>query len=205
MVESAEVGDGDDIARATVNLARRWRVAVETQMSTRLVVVDHVSTKDTDKMTFAKGDDVIGAVSSDRADDALSKGILPRRLLCADYFRDVEDSHLFPKHPAVDGVLVAVQVSRFRSVAGKRFDDLLCGPFVRWVPRDVHVDDPAAVVRENDEAVEGFEREARNHEEVAGGSHRHVVDQERAPCLGWLFLVPDHVLGDGGHRDFVAE
>ncbi len=47
VVESAEVGDGDDCARAGLNLARCWRVALEAQVSTRLVVIGRVAKKHT--------------------------------------------------------------------------------------------------------------------------------------------------------------
>ncbi len=63
-MQSAEVRDGDDVAMARFSLARQWRVALETQVRTRLVVVGRVVAKDTDEVPLAEGDDVVGAFPS---------------------------------------------------------------------------------------------------------------------------------------------
>ncbi len=81
VVESAEVRNRDDLAGSVFDRAWRWRVATETQVSARLVVVSRVSKQDPKEMTFAEGDDVVGALSTNRSDDALRVGILPWRLL----------------------------------------------------------------------------------------------------------------------------
>ncbi len=52
VVQSAEVGDGDDFTRPVFDLARRRRVAHQAQVRSRLVVVGRVSTKDTDEVAF---------------------------------------------------------------------------------------------------------------------------------------------------------
>ncbi len=66
----------------------------------------------------------------------------------------------------------AMEVPRHLLVAGKRFDDLLCGPLVGGVLRDVHVENSSAIVREDNEAVDGLESQRRHHEEVAGCGDR---------------------------------
>ncbi len=88
--------NGDDIAGALLHHARRWRIPVESHVRTRLVVVGRVTTKHTDQMTFAEGDDVVSALAADGADHALSKRILPWRSPGADDFLDAERSHLLP-------------------------------------------------------------------------------------------------------------
>jgi hypothetical protein len=45
-----------------------------------------------------------------------------------------------------------------------------------------------------------------SHEEVAGRRHRHVVADERSPALSSLGIaMPDHVLGNGGRANVMAE
>ena len=51
------------------------------------------------------------------------------------------------------------------------------------MPRDVHVDNPAAIVGENDEAVQRFEGQRRDDEEVAGRGHGHVVGEDAVSRL----------------------
>lgn len=78
MVEPADVRCGDDFTGAVFNLARHWRVGLKTQMTARLVVVGRVSKQDPHEVTFAEGDDVIGAFSPDGTDNAFDVRILPR-------------------------------------------------------------------------------------------------------------------------------
>ncbi len=72
-MQPTEIRDGDHFAGALLHGARRWRIPVEGHVRPGLVVVDRVATKYADQMTFAEGDDVIGALPADRADHTLGK------------------------------------------------------------------------------------------------------------------------------------
>jgi hypothetical protein len=50
--------------------ARYWRVLVQSQVSTRFVVIIHVRMQNVAQVSFTKDDDMIKAFSSDRADQS---------------------------------------------------------------------------------------------------------------------------------------
>ena len=49
----------------------------------------------------------------------------------------------------------------------------------------------------NHEAVQQFEANGRDHEQVHGGNVWRVVSQKGPPSLTWRSASLDHVLGDG--------
>ncbi len=61
-----------------LNFSRRWRVAVERLMWAIRVVVLEVLDQETDQMLLSEHDDVIEALATDRADQALCVSVLPR-------------------------------------------------------------------------------------------------------------------------------
>ena len=72
------------------NRARDRGVAIEGEVSARTVIVVDVLTQDAEEMSLAKSDDVICALSSNRADDSFAVLILPGALSTCD--------HLFKSH-----------------------------------------------------------------------------------------------------------
>ena len=66
MVKSAEVWGGDHFARTIFDRSRGWRVAIQTEMRSRFVVVIGVAAKDLDEVTFTERDDVIRALPANR-------------------------------------------------------------------------------------------------------------------------------------------
>jgi hypothetical protein len=90
-------------------------------------------------------------------------------------------------------------------VIGKGLKKLLRGPFCGWMRRDVEVNNPATLVRENDENVENTKGEGRDGEEIDGGKLFGVVFQKRSPGLRGRFGKSDHVLSDGCLGDIDTE
>ena len=74
-----EGGAGDDFTQAVFDLTRQRRVALETHVTARLVVVGRVAAQGPDEVSFTEGDDVIGAFPSDGSDEPLHVRILPGR------------------------------------------------------------------------------------------------------------------------------
>ena len=70
---------------------------------------------------------------------------------------------------------------------------------------DIEVNDPSAVVAEDDHGVEQAKRRGRNNEHVDGHGVAHVVAQEAAPGRGGDFGSPWHVSSDGRLADHDAE
>ena len=87
-------------------------------MSTRLVVIGRIQSKDADQVALAEGDDVVRAVASDRADHAFGVWILPGRLSGTDDLVNTEVLHRATERGSVDRIAVAVQVLRHEAVAG---------------------------------------------------------------------------------------
>ena len=80
---------------------------------------------------------------------------------------------------------------------------LMREPDLGRVLGDIEVNNPSAVVTEDDHSIEQLKRRGRNNEHVDGHGVAHVVAQEAAPGRGGDFGSPRHVSSDGGlaHRD----
>ena len=118
-------------------------VAIQGQMRPRLVVIFKVLGKDAFQVRLVEHDHVIQAFATNRRDQSLDVGILPRCPRRADDFLNAETFHSPLKFFAVDAVAITHQVAR-RGVIGKRFRDLLSGPRGTRVGRDVEVRYPPA-------------------------------------------------------------
>lgn len=107
MVQPADVRDGANLAeRRRLDLARQGGVAVERQMRAAVVVVVEIRDQDALQMVFAQHDDVIEALATDRADEPLDVGILPRRARGANHFFDAEAGDSFPECVAINTVAI---------------------------------------------------------------------------------------------------
>ena len=77
-MESAEMRESDDVARIwRVNGSWPRALLAERQMSSRRVVISHVSAKHTTQVSFVENDVVVETVSANRSDQLLHVGILP--------------------------------------------------------------------------------------------------------------------------------
>ena len=81
----------------------------------------------------------------------------------------------------------------------------MCKPDLGRVLGDIEVNDPSAVVTDDDQAVEQPERRGRNDEHVDSNGVAHVVAQEAAPGRGGDLGSPRHVSADGRLADHDAE
>ena len=71
----------------------------------------------------------------------------------------------------------------------------------RRVLRDVEVNDPPAVMENDDEDEQDSTRDGRDGEEIHRAQRRDVIRQERAPCLRRRPTRPPHKPGDSSLRD----
>jgi hypothetical protein len=181
------------------------RVLVEGKMGLRAEVVGEVRRENQTKMALAKGDVVVKAIASHRADKTFDKRVLPQRAGCRQHLLDAEAGDPMAELGAVDSVAIAQQIYR-DGIAGERLDDLLCGPGSGGMFGDVEVEHAAAAMSKDHEDEKDAEGGGRAGEEV----HRHegaeVIVQEGAVGLGWGFARPfRHQGGDGALADFDAE
>jgi hypothetical protein len=146
----------------------------------------------TPQMGFVQNDDLIEDLAPDRADHALDVGGLPGRSRRGQDFRDRHGRQAFPNDMAIGAIAIPDEISR-RCVPRKRLDDLLCDPDRGRALRDTDMDDPAAVMAQDDETIQEPERGGRDNEQVHGREAVGVVLKERPPSLGRRLLIARHV------------
>src|SRR6266478_4229144 len=117
---------------------------------------------------------MIQALASDRADEALREGVLPRALGRRQDFIDPYALHAVPEHVTVDRVAIAEEIGG-RGVLREGVDDLLGGPVGSGVFGHVEVDDAPAMVNEHDEHEEDAQTRGGNREEVEGNQVTNMV------------------------------
>ena len=178
---------------------------IQRQVSARFVIVDDVFAEQAPQVRLIQRDDVVEALAPDAADHALAVGILPGGFGGSLHLLDAQDLHHVRELLPVDLVVVAQQILRL-GIVRERLQQLSRRPRGRWVIGDVHVEDSAAIVGEEDEHVQQIEGQRGYDEEVAGRRHVHVVREERPSGLRRsLVLALDHVLGHAGLGDLVSE
>ena len=92
IVQAARLWERDDFAGAGW-LDRTFvrAILVEGTVSAGSVIVVDVGRENGAQMAFVEDNDVIEALAANRADDALSIRVLPRRTRCGDDFADIQD------------------------------------------------------------------------------------------------------------------
>ena len=112
-------------------------------------------------MSLAEHDDMVEALASERADEALREGILPRAMRGGEDFLDAHAFDALPKVLAVDAVAIAEEIGGC-GVVREGVDELLGGPGGSGMLGDAEVDDPSTMVSEHDENEE--------HAQAGGGN-----------------------------------
>lgn len=131
------------------------------------------------QVVFAKHDDVVEALATDRADEALRLSALPRRPV---HYRSIADLHC--REPLPDDVL---------------------DPLRRRMRCDRHSDDTSTVMFPGSRMHEKLETDRRHHEQTHRRDPNGVVAEKGLPTLARRGTVPRHVFGDGRLRDLDAE
>ncbi len=155
-------------------------------------------------MPFVEYDDMTKALALNGADHPLRVRILPWRSWRADDFFDTHVCNSCLEILTVDPIAIADQKS-WRFVLRKGFDDLLSGPFGRWMLGDIEVNQLPSVVAKNDKREEdpkccGGHRKEINTDDVA-----EVIIQKRTPGLRRWLSMPNHILVNGRFGHVVAE
>src|SRR6516225_2311413 len=86
---------------------------------------------------------------------------------------------------AIAAVAIMDQKSRWRSIPGAAFHDLLCDPASCRIPRHFNVDDFSVCEADDEEDVKRLEQDRRNAEKVASPNVRCMPCQELSPRPGW--------------------
>src|SRR6478752_3525790 len=152
------------------------------------------------QMSLTRDNDVVQTLAPDRSYQPFGKAILPRRGRCNRFVPNAHGAQSACDDGAIDPIAITDHVTRSH-VPRKSLGDLACDPFRRRVGCDVDPDQLSTVNPYNHEAVQQFEANGRNHEQVHGGNVWRVVSQKGPPSLTWRSVSLDHVLGDARLRD----
>jgi hypothetical protein len=150
-------------------------------MCARVQVVRDVVRKHAVKALCVHHNHVIEALASDRANESLRVGVLPRRWWRRSNLLDV---HPFESRRDVRKDRIAiVQEIPGRLVLRKGVSQLLCCPGRCRMLGKRHVKDLPAVVRQDDEDEQQPEGDGRYHEEVGGHELARMIGEKRPPRL----------------------
>ena len=162
-----------------------------------MVVVD-VFREQPLQMAFVDGDDVIQQVPSATLNPSLRNAILPRTFQRCSDGTDSQRSNRGKDVEAVLAIAIEDQESRSRPI-GEGLPQLLNHPTAGRMACHVAVQDAAAVVADDEEAVQHVEGHRGDREEVHRCDGFSMVTQKCKPSFGW-FRVPRRSLHPTGDR-----
>src|SRR5258708_3808949 len=165
-------------------------------MRSETVVIVSVGCQDPAQMRLATDDCVIETLATDRSDQPFGKAILPGRGLCNRLVPNAHGSQSACDDRAIDPIAITDHVAR-STVPRKSLGDLACDPLRRRVGCGVDPDKISAINPYNHEAIQQFEANRLDYEEIHGGNVRSVVSQKGLPPLTGRSTSFHHVPGDG--------
>ena len=149
-------------------------------MRSILVVIADVIAHEAFQMVFVEDDHMIEQFAPTTAHKPLRNAVLPRASEAGPFRLDTE---------ALDGIdygaveirgLIKNQVFG-RAIVGEGFAQLLRSPCAGRVLRGIEMENPAPVMRDDEETAEHTKRQRRHGEEVHCGDGLAMVDQEGLP------------------------
>src|SRR5437879_1572331 len=194
MVKSAQDGVRT-YETGSLNRSRIRRIFVQRPMCSDAIVVASVRFQNSAQMCLTRDNDVVQTLAPDRSDQPFGKAILPGRGRCSRLVPNTHGSQSACDDGAIDPIAITDHVSR-STVPRKSLGDLACDPFRRRVGCDVDPGEISAIEPYNHEAIQQFEANGRDHEQIHGGNVRRVVSQKGPPSLTWRSTSLDHVLGN---------
>src|SRR5262249_50098432 len=147
--------------------ASMGRVFAQRVMNAILVVIAHVFADQTAKVFFVHRDDMVEDLAATASNPSFCGSVLPWCLNARPFWLKSgglqESNHIDVEDRIVIQYGVAIG-SRLR----KGFAQLLHHPIGRWMPRNVEVENPAALVLDDEETVQHSESRGRHGEQVEG-------------------------------------
>ena len=135
-------------------------------------------------MSLAEHDDMVEALASERADEALrGRGFCHGQCGSGGDFLDAHAFDALPNVLAVDAVAIAEEIGGC-GVVREGVDELLGGPGGGGMLGDAEVDDPSTMVSEHDEDEEHPQARGGHREKIDGDQVPDVVGEERPPAPG---------------------
>lgn len=204
-MQSAENARGLDPADRSARTRTRLSPS-QTLMSAAGVVVGDVLGQDGPKASSRERDDVVQALASDRADDALDVRVLPGRLRGGAEGLDAQIQESRLEQLSIRGVAVAQKKPWRLDHALEGESDLTGEPGISGMRGDSEMQDLPAIMGEHHEHVEQPEAHRRHDEQVAGRDLARMIAEEGEPALAVPRPAASHsVLGDRGLGEVVTE
>src|ERR1700730_11353231 len=147
---------------------------------------------------------MVQTLAPDRSDQPFGKAVMPGRGWSNRFVPNAHGSQSACDDGAIDPIAITDHVTR-GTVPRKSLADLACDPLRRRVGCDVDPDGIPAINPYNHEAIQQFEANGRDHEQIHGGNVGSLVSQKGPPSLTWRSTSLDHVLGDTRLRDLKPE
>jgi hypothetical protein len=136
------------------------------------MVIREIGFEDAPQVLIVEYDDMIEAVSANRADQSLGIRVLPRTTWCDGDFVNAHSADSTLEILAKDRIPVTDQIAR-GLIERKRLNQLLGCPLASVMRRDIEMDHKALLMREDDEAIQDTIACGGNCEKIYGPSRAH--------------------------------
>src|SRR5664279_2059780 len=182
------------------------RLLVQPEVGSVVVIIGNVLGEESLQMTLIQRDHVVEQVTAAASDPTLGGPILP-----GTPNRGTDRCHLqrADRRWHFQSVLrIAVEYEKSgRGIVGKSFSQLLHDPGASRMASDVEVQDAAAIMTDDEEAVQNPKGESGDGEEIHGSDSFPMIAQKGQPALGGLraFGRSFHPAGNGSFRHVEAE
>ncbi len=133
-------------------------------------------------MSFVDRNDMVQTLAPDAPDHSFRVTILPRASRRGPNLLNAHSFDRVVEPMTVNPISVSNQIA-WRRVVRKGFDDLLSGPFCRWMLRDIEVNELATVVDQHIEYKQDSQSQRRNRKDIHRNKLAHMVMQKRLPRL----------------------
>ena len=206
MMESAKSWARHDPTRSrTGNSAGRCLLG-KAKMRAVFVMVADVFREQPFKMVFIKSDDVIQQVAAAAANPALRDAILPWASEGSLNWTNAQKANSDRDFQPILSITIEDEEPRSR-LKRKRLTQLLNDPEARGMVGDIEVQNTAAIVADDEKAVEHAEVDRGNSKEIHRGNSFLVVTQKGKPVLARPRILRRtfHPAGNGSFRDIKTE
>jgi hypothetical protein len=205
VIQTADMWSGDDHAAGwRLGHPREGRILVQREVSAPVVIVGEVPLQVALQRALVQHNDVIEALASEAANQALNERILPGTTRRRQHYFDAHLLHGTPRIGSVNGITIPDDEAR-RGVPRPRFAELLSGPRRGGVRRDIHVDNAASIVRQHHEHKQHAKGGGGDREEVDRGELGEVIGEKGAPRLRGRVTATPEVLRHSGLRHLNSE
>src|SRR3979411_1075980 len=166
MMKSAQDGVRN-YGAGSLNRTRDRRILLQRPMRSNAVVIGRIVFQNSAQMCLAQNDDVIQTLAPDRSDQPFGKAILPRRSWCDRLVPNAHGAQSACDDGTIDAIPVPDHVAR-SLIPGKCLLCLTFTPCGRGFCCDLDPDEISAIKPYNDEAIEQFEADGWDNEQIHG-------------------------------------